>query len=133
MAHSQILLLLANHWKHAHHTHSMILSLTFKDRTTRIGTANSWWNFTIQSEIHTSCLSESSNIGLGHFRQTAHGQGGPDEQVQQLWYVEDGGGEHYRHDVECWWWRTRLVRITRMSAMQRVASKGLNTFHMDLR
>ena len=42
-----------------------------------------------------------ATLGLVILDKTAHGQGGPDEQVQQLWYVEDGGGEHYRHDVEC--------------------------------
>ena len=68
MAHSQILLLLAIHWRHEH---PMIILPTFKDLTTHSCTANSWWHCPVQNGIHTSCLSESSNIGLGYFRQTA--------------------------------------------------------------
>jgi hypothetical protein len=104
MAHSQILLLLANQWKHAHH---MILSLTFKDQTTHSGTANSWWNFPVQSGIHTSCLSESSNIGLGHFRHMDK------EEHTNRFIVQDLVEGHFTfiNTYQCWKATSGLSRI----------------------
>ena len=49
-------------WRTIELLHTTHIQRTFKDQTTFSGTANSWWNFPLQSGIHTSCSSESSNI-----------------------------------------------------------------------
>ena len=96
MAYSQILSLLANHRSRAHHPNQTILSLTFIDRTTLSRTPY------VLSEISSSCLSESSNIGLGHIRHIL--EMGKEEHASRL-VVNDLVLGHYTFINTYWCWK----------------------------
>ena len=122
MAHPQILLLVANHW-------STFNDSFTKDQPTNSCTANYLRYFPLQSGKHTSCLSESSSIGLGHCRQTADMD---KEEHTNRFIVQDLVEGHFTfiNTYQCWKATSGLSLIK-----QNIDGTALarNTFFFSLR